>query len=86
MIRTYRDDLSDVERCVATIGFQHDLAIAMFPFPDVCEPPGGHRVPADDLDDLWAEPTTGGWQGRSEALSRLRITLGRGYVVRVWSE
>jgi predicted transcriptional regulator with HTH domain len=63
VIRTYRDDLSNVKGCVATIGFQYDLAIAMFPLPDVCEPSGGYWVLADDLDALWAKPTTAGWQG-----------------------
>ena len=47
----------------------------------VCEPPGGYRVFADDLDDLWAEPTTGRWQGGSKALSCPRIVLRQRYAV-----
>ena len=55
----YRDDLSDIKRGVATIRFQHDLAIAMFPLPDICEPPSAYWMLADYLDALWAEPATG---------------------------
>ena len=85
VVTTYRDDLSDVERHVATIGLQYDFGIVMRPIPDVREPSSGYWVLTDEFDVLRVKPTTGRWQGRSEILSHLHITLRRGRVVRVWS-
>jgi hypothetical protein len=83
MVATYRD-LSDIERRVATVGLQRNLATLIHPLPDVCEPSGGYRVFADDLDVLWAKPTTGRRKEWSEVLNHLRVTPRDGHTVQIW--
>jgi len=39
----------------------------------------------DELEVLWAKPTTGRWYGRSEVLSHLHVALREGYAVQARS-
>ena len=82
---TYCDDPSDVERLVATIGFQHDFTTPVFCLVYVCKSPGGYWVLADEIDVLWAEPTTGRQHGGPEVLNHPCVMLREGCVIRVWS-
>ena len=54
----YHDDLRDIKRLVAAIGFYYDLAITRCPLPDVRKPPSGNWIFADGFDVPWAEPLT----------------------------
>lgn len=72
-VAAYRDDLSDIERHVATIGLQNDLATIVYSLPNVRETPSAHWVFAEDLDVLWLKPKEGGWHGWSEVLSHLSV-------------
>ena len=82
MFGTYRNDLSDIKRLVTAIGLQHDLTTVICCFIYVREPSGGHRMFADEINVVWAEPTAARWQGRSEVLGHLCVILGEGYAAR----
>ena len=61
MIAMYLDDLNNIGRHGATISLQGDNATVVYRFPDISEPPCGHRVTAYEFDVLWVKGTAVRW-------------------------
>lgn len=83
VVATYRDDLSDIERGVAAIRLQHDLAAVIRRLKNVSEAPSSYWLFGDKVEVVWIYPLTGKWQRRLKVLGHLHITLLEGCDVRV---
>lgn len=58
-VAAYPCNLNNVERRVATVGFQYDLAAVVYRPQGISEPPSSNWVTTDERDALRAEPRAG---------------------------